>query len=78
LQLFRVVKTAYQHSYCFECRGGSVSTVNGLWAGRPSLNSRQGLGFFSHYHVQISSGAHPPYYPMGTGVFFPEDRVARA
>jgi len=46
----------------------SVNIVTRLKAGRPGLDSLQGLGFFSVRHrVQTGSGAHPTSYPMGNG-----------
>jgi len=35
-------------------------------------------GYFSLFHVQTSSGAHAPSYPMGTNGSFPEGKAAGA
>jgi len=41
---------------------------------RGSVPSR-GRVFFLRYRVQAGSGAHPAYYPMGTGGLFPRDKA---
>jgi len=60
------------HILHYQNRGGSVSAVTRLGAGRPGLDSRQEQARFSHRHrVQASFGAHPTSYPMGTGALSP-------
>jgi hypothetical protein len=58
----------------------SVGTVTSLRAARPQFDSRQEQGFLPPCHrcVQISFGAHPASYPVGTGDSFPEDKSAGA
>jgi hypothetical protein len=56
-----------------------VGVVSRLRAGRPGIDSRQSLTFFSPRHrVHTLSGAHPASYPVGIGDSFPRGKVARA
>jgi hypothetical protein len=43
---------------------------DGLLAGRPGFDSRQGQDISLLYSVQTGSGAHPASYTMDTGGFF--------
>jgi hypothetical protein len=44
---------------------------DGLWAGRPRFNSREGVRDFSLHSVQADPGTHPASYPTGTGALSP-------
>jgi hypothetical protein len=61
------------HDHLFGSRDSAVGTatgygLNGLRVGVPVLV----MAGFSPFHiVQIGSGAHPDFYPMGTGGSFP-------
>jgi hypothetical protein len=47
---------------------GELSRYNdGLWAGWPGFDFRQGQGFSLLHSVQTCSGAYPAAYAMGTG-----------
>jgi hypothetical protein len=46
--------------------------LDGLLAGRPGLDFRQGQDVSLLHNVQTGSGAHPASYPMSTGGFSPE------
>jgi hypothetical protein len=51
---------------------GSLSRYSdGLRAGRPGFDSRQGKEFSLLYSVQTGSWTHPASYPMGTGGSLP-------
>jgi hypothetical protein len=50
----------------------------GWTIGIRGFDSRQGAGNFSVLHfVQTGSGAHPAFYPMGTGALSPEVKRPR-
>jgi hypothetical protein len=50
---------------------GSIVSDYGLDDRAIEVRSPTGADFSSSPCVQISSGAHPASYPMGTGGFFP-------
>jgi hypothetical protein len=43
---------------------------DGVWAGRPGFDSRQGQEVFLLHTIQTGSGTHTDSYPMQTGGFF--------
>jgi hypothetical protein len=47
---------------------------DGLRAGRPEFDSRQGYDFSLLRSVKAGSGAHPASCPMGTGDSYPVRR----
>jgi hypothetical protein len=58
---------------------GWLSWYNdGLRAGRPEFESRQGQDFSPVHSVQTGPGAHPASYPMGTGGDLPGGNAAGA
>jgi hypothetical protein len=61
-------------------RDSSVGTATGMWAGRPRVRVRVPVGQeISLFHiVQMGSGDHSAFYPIGTGGPFLGGKVAGA
>jgi hypothetical protein len=56
-----------------------IATGYGLDDRGAGVRFPAGAGNFSlHHRVQTGSGAHPAFYPMGTGGCFPRGEVAGA
>jgi hypothetical protein len=49
-----------------------------LRTAEPGFDSRQRQDIFLYSPVQTESGAHPTFYPVGTGVCSPGDKAAEA
>jgi hypothetical protein len=52
-------------------RSGNTNGATGWTADDLGLDSGQGQYFSALHVIQTGSGAHPAYYPMGTGGDFP-------
>jgi hypothetical protein len=73
-------------AFCFNSlvirsRGSSVSIVTGLRDGWPVFNFRYGqwkYSFSFRHRVHTGSGAHPPSYPVDTGVSIPKGKATGA
>jgi hypothetical protein len=62
------------------CRDSAVSIATGYGLDDRGVGVRVPVGsriFFPHV-VQIGSGVHPTFYPMGTGGSFPGGKAAGA
>jgi hypothetical protein len=58
---------------------GSLSRYSdGLRAGLPKFDSRQGQDFSLVHNIQTGSGAHPASYPLVKGVLYPGGKAAEA
>jgi hypothetical protein len=55
--------------------GSWDSSVGIAMDGKGSIPGR---GKILHHGIQTGSGAHPAFYPMGTGGSFPRDKAAGA